>query len=919
MHTMKRKRIGFRPRKLRPVLDQLLTTKLFTPHLHHDLVLRRRLLERLDEALRHKIMLISAPAGFGKTTLVSEWAVNCEGQVAWLSLDKGDSDLRRFLSYMVAALQTIMPSLGEGIMGVLQAPQTPPINSIMTLLVNEISATSNRFILVLDDYHELDSIPIDQAIIFLLDHLPPQMHVVIATREDPNFPLARMRARGQLAELRITDLRFDYAETSAFLNEVMGIHITHEEVESLETRTEGWIAGLQLAALSMRGREDISAFIRAFAGDHHYIVDYLVEEVLQRQPESIRKFLLQTSILARLNGPLCEVVTGQGEGRAMLETLERSNLFVIPLDDRRQWFRYHQLFADTLQAHLMTEQPDALPELHQRASAWYVRNNLPDEAIHHALTGKDFVEAANLVERAWAKMDQRRQSARWLEWAKRLPEALVRASPVLSVGYAWALLDGGALEEAEMRLTEAERWLGTPAYPEHRAKMIVADEEEFQSLPATIASARAYIALAHGDVAGTVAHARQALDFLSEASYQRRGTPAALLSLASWANGDLKAADQALAEAMTDFQKAGNILFAITGTFSLAEISLTRGHLRRAFDAFQQSLRLAADHGKAVLWGTADLYTGLSDLFREQNELETAAKHLAKSKAIGENTTLPRWRYRWCLANARLKASEADLEGALAYLEEAEQNYVRGPVPDVRPVAALKTCVRVALGQLDEAWAWVQALSLSPHDPLSFLREFEHLTLARVLIAQFRDTKEEEVICNALSLLKRLLIAAKEGERMGTALEILILQTLAFEAQGEMPSAVETLARALNLAEPEGYLRIFADEGAPMLHVLSEANRQGILPGYTQKLLLVMHAPEVAKTLVGFQALIEPLSTRELEVLRLIAEGLSNREISARLFLALSTIKGYNQTIFSKLHVQRRTEAVARARELGVL
>ena len=452
-------------------LRQSLATKLYIPPPRPKVVLRPRLIERLNEGLSagRKLTLISASAGFGKTTLVSEWVAGCDARpkvrVAWLSLDEGDNDPTRFLTYLVAALQTIAANIGEGVLGVLQSPQPPPTESILTALLNEITTIPDHFILVLDDYHVIDSKPVDHALTFLLEHLPPQMHLVIATREDPHLPLARLRARGQLTELRAADLRFTPSEAAEFLNQVMGLNLSAEDIAALETRTEGWIAGLQLAALSMQGNKDVSGFIREFAGDHRYIVDYLVEEVLQSQPEPIRRFLLQTAILDRLNGSLCDAVTGKEEGNARLEALQRGNFFVIPLDDKRNWYRYHHLFADVLRMHLMAEQPDQVSALHRRASEWYEHNGSTDDAIRHALAAEDFERAANLVELAVPAMRRSRQGATVTElgWLKALPDELVRFRPVLSVDYAFALFGGGELEAVEARLRDAERWLDTAA------------------------------------------------------------------------------------------------------------------------------------------------------------------------------------------------------------------------------------------------------------------------------------------------------------------------------------------------------------------------------------------------------------------------------------------------------------------------
>src|SRR5947209_6865913 len=441
----------------------ILATKLYLPRLRPNVVSRPRLIERLNEGLHRKLTLIAAPAGFGKTTLVSAWVAGCDRQVAWLSLDAGENDPRLFLTYLVAALPRVAATIEEGVLGTLQSSQPPPPEAILTALLNEISTLPDHFVLVLDDYHVIDAKPVDLALTYLVEHLPPQMHLVIATREDPHLPLARLRTRDQLTELRATDLRFTASEAAAFLNQVMGLSLSAADIARLSDRTEGWIAGLQLAALSMQGHQDVPGFIRAFAGDHRYIVDYLVEEVLQRQPEPVRSFLLQTAILDRLNGPLCDAVTGQEEGNARLEALERGNFFVVPLDDKRHWYRYHHLFAEVLSAHLLAEQPDQVSALHRRASEWYEQHGSAADAIRHALAAKDFERAAGLVELAWPGMRRSRQEATLLRWLKALPDELLRCRPVLGVAYAHVLLASGEREGGEERLRAAERWLDTTA------------------------------------------------------------------------------------------------------------------------------------------------------------------------------------------------------------------------------------------------------------------------------------------------------------------------------------------------------------------------------------------------------------------------------------------------------------------------
>src|SRR5438874_6702755 len=642
----------------------ILATKLYLPPLRPNVVSRPRLLERLNEGLHRKLTLIAAPAGFGKTTLVSEWVAFIERartRTAWLSLDEGDNDPARFLAYLIAALQTIAATIGDGVLGVLQSPQPPPTEAILTALLNEITTLPDNFVLVLDDYHVIDAKPVDMALTYLVEHLPPQMHLVIATREDPQLPLARLRARSHLTELRAADLRFTASEAAAFLNQVMGLNLSAADIAALEDHTEGWIAGLQLAALAMQGHQDVPGFIRAFAGDHRYIVDYLVEEVLQRQPEPVRSFLLQTAILDRLHGPLCDAVTGQEEGNARLEALERGNFFVVPLDDKRHWYRYHHLFADVLSAHLMAEQPDQVATLHRRASKWYEQHGSTVDAIRHALAAEDFGRTADLVELAVPAMARNRQEATLLGWLKALPDQLVRARPVLSVHYAGTLLLSGELEGVEARLRDAERWLDTK--PDMRAssaldplaEMVVVDEEEFRRLPASIAMYRAASALALGDVADTMKYARRVLDLVPEDDHLPRGAAAGLLGLAYWTSGDLEAAHQSYADCMARVQRAGHISDAIGCSIALADIRIAQGRLREAMSTYERGFQLATEQGAHVLRGAADMHVGMSELHCERDDLDAATQHLLRSKELGELAGLPQNRYRWRVAMARIR------------------------------------------------------------------------------------------------------------------------------------------------------------------------------------------------------------------------------------------------------------------------
>ena len=737
--------------------------------------------------------------------------------------------------------------------------------------------------------------------------------------------------RGESTELRAADLRFSHEEAAAFLNEAMGLDLSASDLAILETRTEGWIAGLQLAALSMRGRTDVSGFIRAFAGDDRYIVDYLVEEVLRRQPERIRAFLLQTSILDRLSGPLCDAITGGGDGKELLASLERDNLFVVPLDDTRHWYRYHHLFADVLRTHAMDEQLDQVSLHHQRASDWYERNGQRADAIRHALAARDFERAARLIELTAVGMLGSSQEDMLFGWLQAIPDHVVRQRPVLCVTYAFASFGREGLDAAEARLKDAERWLdpATNAGEPRNAppgEMVVVDEAAFRSLPGTIAVARAYRAGALGDVDGIVSYARRALDLLPESDDLWRGAAGAVLGIGYWTIGDLEPAYRSFAEGKSRLEVAGYTQFQITSVHILAEIRIVQGRLHEAERIYEQALRLAAEQANPV-WGTSDLYVGLSELHRERDDLDEATRLLAKSKDLGEHAGLVDTRHRWYIAMARVREAQGDLDGALDLLAEAERQFVGGADPDLHPIAALKTRVWVAQGRLAEAYGWVRERTLTVDDDLSYIREFEHITLARVLLAEGTRDQKDRSLDEAVGLLERLAVAAEAGERMGSVIEVLALLAIAQAAQGNVSQALVSLDRALFLAKPEEYARVFIDEGQPMARLLAEAVDQGIMPDYAGTLLAAFggaHArtsdrastrPPTTTT----EALIEPLSQRELEVLRLIARGLSNHDISERLYLALSTVKGHNRVIFAKLGVQRRTEAVARARDLGLV
>ncbi len=901
----------------------ILATKLFVPHPRPQLVPRTRLIDRLNAARRpgHKLIILAAPAGFGKTTLLSDWIAGARPAVAWLSLDETDNDPERFLSYVVAALRTLDEGMGAETLNLLQARLPPLGEVVLTALVNDIARLPGDSVLVLDDYHLIDQRPIHEAIAFLLDHLPPRLQLVLAGRADPPLPLARLRARGELTELRAADLRFASNEAAAFLNQAMGLDLAAADVAALEARTEGWIAGLQLAALSLQGRPAASEFVQAFAGDHRYIADYLIEEVLQRQPDSVRRFLLETSILDRLSGPLCEAVTGQADGAAQLDALERGNLFVVALDDRRRWYRYHHLFAEVLRAHLRVEPADVVAALHHRASIWHERNGAPADAIRHALAAGDAARAADLIELAVPEMRRNREEARLLGWLRALPDDLLRARPVLSFAYVGVLMQSGEFDGVETRLRDAERWLEAEAGEAPRGKMVVADKDELRRLPGSIAVHRAGFALVHGDLSGTLRHARRALEVVAEDDHLGHGSASALLGLASWTNGDLETARGCYVEAITRLHKAGHLSDMLGCALTLADIQVALGRLRDAQRTCEQALEATRISGAPVLRGTADMFVCLSDLHRERNEFEAALTCLRNAEALGEHLGLPQNPYRRRLALARIRQATGDFDGALALLAEAERRYDGDFSPDVRPIAAWRARVWLAQGRLDDAVDWARARAVSPADEPTYLHEFDHLTLARVLLAQTRRNRDDHLRSTALDLLERLERAATTGGRQSAVIECLVLQALAHHARGATSASLAPLCRALALAEPEGFMRVFVDEGAPLGEILKTiAVAGGPTAGYAQRLLAAMIPANDRPPASGgsIQALVEPLSERELDVLRLLRTELSGPEIARHLVVSLNTFNTHTRNIYGKLGVSNRRAAVRRADDLGL-
>jgi LuxR family maltose regulon positive regulatory protein len=893
----------------------LLQTKLYIPPTRPEIIPRPRLIERMNDGLQRKLTLVSAPAGFGKTTLVSDWLRHLDVPAAWLSLDEADNDPVRFLTYYVAALQTIdvqltpASKIGEEVLGMLQSPQPPPTETILTTLLNEIAALPARIVLILDDYHLIEAQPIHDALIFLLEHLPPQMHLVIATREDPPLSLARLRARGQLIELRAADLRFTTAETAEFLNQMMGLNLSTEDIATLETRTEGWIAGLQLAAISMRGHEDITNFVRSFTGSHRFVLDYLIEEVVEQQSESVQTFLLQTAVLDRLTGSLCDALTGQDNGQATLEMLEHANLFVVPLDEERRWYRYHHLFADLLRQRQRHKQTDWVPTLHQRASEWYKNHGFVDQAIEHALRGEDFERATHLIEENADALLQRGEHTTVSDWINALPDSLVRGRPYLCVFHAWALQLTGQFEATEARLSDAEEAL-TNLYQENEA--------DAETIRGYIHSHRAYLTFIRGEHTKTIIYARQALKQLPAEATVIRAQTALYLGVAYRFQGELQAALDIFTEAVAISWKMGGSITAVLSFLNLAELYTEQARLHQARNIYEQALQFAKRlTGRPDMPFTGYVYVGIGRILRQWNELDNAYRYTTKGIALCRDWNVAETLALSCVELAHIHYALDNDEQAYEALQEAKQIYDGFSPWGSDRVAAYQAQLDLARGEGESAERWAQANDLNIDDELELHRDVEYLALARVFIAQNRF---EQV----LSLLGRLHQMVQAIGKMQSVLETLILQAMALSAQGHTEKALIKLEQALAIGEPENYVRIFVDEGPPMAHLLYEAVKRDISPDYTGRLLAAFPIDESeqgdsSKTQPAKSELIEPLSERELEILQLIAEGLTNPEIAARLFLSLNTVKVHTRNIYGKLGVNNRTQAVVQARALGIL
>jgi LuxR family transcriptional regulator, maltose regulon positive regulatory protein len=914
---------GMRHLDERGPMIELLTTKLFIPRPRKNLVCRPRLVDRLNSGLDRKLTLIAAPAGFGKTTLLSEWIPQSPRCVTWFSLDEGDDDPVKFWAYFIASLQGLQPEIGASVLSLLQSSQPPPMTSILTALINEITAFKDVFAIVLDDYHIIDSQPIHEALTFLIDHLPKNMHLVITTRIDPPLPLARLRVHDDLTELRANELRFTLDETARFLKTVMGLNVSTEEVAVLEARTEGWIAGLQIAALSMQGRNDITGFIQAFSGSHRHILGYLADEVINQQSEGTLKFLLQTSLLDRLCGPLCEAVTGDSGGQETLQGLERANLFIIPLDDEGVWYRYHHLFGEVLRNRLTASSIKGetnTAEIHRRASDWFEEAGLIDEAIHHALAAPDTERAAVLVERYSMLMMQQSKIFHFRSWLQQLPEELVQTRPRLLLAYGWSLVLTGHVMRLEQWLdsSKARRVLASPDLPAEvlgELTLLRATLARFQRQPdRSLQLAQASLSQLSKDERG----------FLAGAMYT--------IGVAHLQKGDIDAARQAFMEAVTLGEAKGGPYMALSALDTLSDIQIRQGHLAQAMQSCQQALDMALRMGWQAMPAVGMTYIHLGRVLYEQNDLEGAAAALTNAVERLRGSIEQYLLAQGYMILAQVQHARGDVNGAFKTIQQGEDWFTQMQVADTG-AGILLVLAEVRLwiqqGNLSSAYRWTQACEWRPEDtPLGYLQA---VNLIRIRLTQHRHEPAEAFLQEAMVTADRLLAAAEAGAWWGQVIELSLLRALLCQEQRDTTGMLANLDRALTLAEPEGYVRSFLDEGEAMrlaLLAYHESTRRRTsdevdhrfprLLAYAQKLLTVFSLPTARRTIES-GTIVEPLTDREQEILHLLADGFSNREIAEFLVIGLSTVKSHINSLYGKLGTHRRTQAIIIARDQGLL
>jgi LuxR family transcriptional regulator, maltose regulon positive regulatory protein len=881
----------------------LLLTKFYVPPIRSNQITRPRLNELLNRGMDKTLILVSAPAGYGKSTLVSRWLKETGIPSAWLSLDAGDNDPNRFLQYLLTAVQPVAPSIGGGLLDMLQPAQH---ENAINNLTNELASTTDSFALVLDDFHVINSEAVMNMVVYLLEHLPYQKHLVLLTRIDPPLPLSRLRVRNQLVDIRADQLRFTHDEIAALLNEIMGLKISADDLYAIETRTEGWIAGLQLAALSMQNCKDIHGFVSAFTGSHHYVMDYLVEEVLRLQPKKVGAFLMQTSTLDHMCGPLCESVINvdpeeRVDGQAMLEALEKMNLFVIPLDDERRWYRYHHLFADVLKKHLEQQYPQLVTVLRRRASQWFEQNGFIPEAIRYSLEAGDQDRAIKLIEQNGPFLLIGGELANLHNWINAV-ESRSKTHPWILIIKAWLCILTGQPALAEEVLQSAEKLISS-----------LEADTQIKIMQGAIATGRSYRSFMNGDTSQTATFARQAVEYLPDVdlvSRSIRSIATALLGEANLMIGELEEAKQACTEAKKIGQAAGDVPSVIIINCALGRIFTEQGHLHQAAEIYAETLQIATRPDGKKLVSAGEAYAESNQIFYEWNNLEAALEQVHYCLEICRQWGQETFHAKGLVMLARLEQVHGNAETAIKNMNMAERLVKEHRFAFKYTIWVKNALVRLWIeqGNLEKASDIVQESGITANDKIPYLREPEFLALLRLLLAQGD-------YITSLSLSKRLLQQAETGKRMGRVIEVLVLQALIFQGSKEVEQALAAMKKALSLAKPERYIRTFIDEGEPMVRLLHLARSRQIETQYVTDLL---NASQKASRITQppSQLLSEPLTAREVELLKLIESGSSNQEIAEKLVISIATVKRHISNIYTKLDVKTRTQAIAIGKEL---
>ncbi|HYE10268.1 MAG TPA: LuxR C-terminal-related transcriptional regulator [Patescibacteria group bacterium] len=887
----------------------ILNTKLSIPPVNTHIVSRGHLNDLLKNALKYKLVLVSSPAGSGKTTIITDYINRNSIECLWYSLDKTDNDVFRFSTYLIRGLEKNGELRDVNLSELLDSFHIIGELEFIRAVVNALQSTTHDYTLVFDDYHLIELPAVQNMMKQLLLHLPPNIHIIIITREDPLLPLSRLRVRNQLLEIRIEQLKFSDSEANSFLNKSMKLDLSEKGVQVLNKRAEGWIAGLQLAALYIRGHQDKEQFVMDFSGNHYYIMDYLLEEVLKQQSSEAQKFLMCTSILNQFNGSLCDEIfkVEKGTSQAIIEALLQANVFIVPLDYQHTWFRYHHLFRDLLYQKLLDTSID-INELHMTASHWYTNDGNIIEAVRHALSAEDINYAAELIEGVWAEMDQSLQGGQWLNLAKQLPNDVIRRRPVLNVGYAWALIDSGDIENAVERLEETKEIVESIRSNDSMSNYIIYDREQFDLLRVTIASAFAYIAAAKGEFKKVLYYANEALPQIPEDKRHKKGVIQMLLGLSYWANGDMNTALDVVNQGVLNIVKEGSPLSLSTFQLVVAELKIETGHFQEAITIINHSIAMLKEEEKLPL-ALASLYMKLSEIYFLKGSYEKSNDLLNLSREKSRKFALPDFHYKWYIMQARLLASSGQYTAALESLAEARNCYYVNPIPEHISIDGLSADINLKMGKPENSNCFFHQKD--------FETEQDKLIYVKYLLYEYLKISDKSKINAASVIVAELYEQALRQDRKRSIIDLLVFKAIIANVKSDKQLALQYTRDAMNLALDEAYVFPFAHNKEYLEDIYRELYRKNELPK-SMELLIIDSIKGCSNTDVN-DALIEPLSLRELEVLQLLSQGYSNQEICDKLFLALSTVKGYNRTIFGKLDVKRRTEAIIKAREIGLL